>query len=290
MKSLAAILVLIFAYCLGTFPGDPGRQSDERIIASVDTALQRLVIVHQTIKEIHPFLASLHPIAIVEDSSLFIFDADTVTGKYRFQKKAPLPFPMQKGIRASFPLSSYEGKPTCVVSREIFESLDGYATLFHEFVHCTQFLTCENKLKMRLHISQTAARTKNYSWEINYAFPYDDSSFVRDYAAFLKALKNHDSDASRQCARRLKQRLSQDDYEYLVWVEWKEGMARFVENKIRVALHLRENTGGDAESFNRVTFYFGGDQLIRTLTSAKTNEAFDAERLFDRMYAFAGSE
>ena len=289
MKSLGAIIPLFIAWCFSTLPGEPGRQSDERIIASVDTALQKLVIVHQTIKEIHPFLASLHPIAVVEDSSLFIFDADSVTGTYRFQKKVPVPFPMQKGIRASFPLTSYEGRPTCVVSREIFESLDGYATLFHEFVHCAQFLTCENKLKQRLHITQTATRTKNYSWEITHAFPYDDSVFVKSYGAFLKALTSHNIEAAREGARFFKHQLSRDDYEYLVWVEWKEGMARFIENNIRTALGLKENQGGNAEPFNRVTFYFGGEQLIRTLSAGKPDQAFDAERLFVRMYTFADS-
>jgi len=183
---------------------------------------------HQEIRDIHPYLMHLHPIAVVEGDALFIFDIDSLQQEYRFQRKERIPFPMAKGIRASFPLASYGGKPTCVVSREVFDSMKGYATIFHEFIHCTQYLTCENRLKQKLQITQAADRTKNYSWEINHPFPYQDSAFVKDYSSHLQALANHDSGTVLQMRRDLKQRLPQIDYEYMVWVEWKEGFARFV--------------------------------------------------------------
>jgi hypothetical protein len=37
----------------------------------------------------------------------------------------------------------------CVVTGEVFDSLEGIVTIFHEFVHCQQFETCERELKQR---------------------------------------------------------------------------------------------------------------------------------------------
>lgn len=290
MKWILATLVWVFASVPAAIAGGALGQSDATIISSVDTSLQKLVLLHQRIRDIHPSLHSLHPIAVVEEGTLFIFDSDSATGVYRFQKKEPVPFPMEKGIRASFPLSSYDNRPTCIVSRDVFESLGGYATIFHEFIHCAQYLTCENKLKQRLHIAQTAATAKNYSWEINHPFPYGDTMFVRAYTGFLQALAAHDISFARTAMRELKRRLSQDDYEYMVWVEWKEGFARYIENKIRAAFDLKENQGGNEQPFNRVTFYYGGEALIRSLVHGNQDRPPDVERLLDQMFAFAGPE
>ncbi len=209
---------------------------DSAVIATVESSLQKLTQMHEEIRDIHSFLSRLHPIAVVEGGSLFIFDADSLGQVYKFQKKEPVPFPMDKGIRASFPLASFGGRPTCVVSREVFDSTKGYATIFHEFIHCTQYLTCENQLKQGLQITQAAASAKNYSWEINHPFPYGDAGFVREYTNQLRALAEHDSGTAVQIRRDLKRRLPQIDYEYMVWVEWKEGLARFIENNNPVTI------------------------------------------------------
>lgn len=132
-------LTLLFFYQFGYSE----QNSDQTIISEVESALGRLITMQKDIKDIHPFLNQLHPIAIVEDDYLYIFDFDHLSRKYRYQKKEPVPFPMPKGIRASFPLSSYGGKPSCVVSRDIFKSLNGYILIFHEFIHCIQANTCE---------------------------------------------------------------------------------------------------------------------------------------------------
>ena len=57
--------------------------------------------------------------------------------------------------------------------------------------------------------------------------------------------------------RRLKQRLPQIEYEYMVWVEWKEGFVRFIENEIRSRIGIDANHSGKEQPYNRVTFYFG---------------------------------
>lgn len=286
---LRATIFLILLESPGLF-GEPGKLSDSDIISKVDKALQKLTQMHQEIRDIHPSLLLLHPIAVVEADSLFIFDVDSSHQRYTFREKEPVPFPMEKGIRASFPLASYGGKPTCVVSREVFDSLKGYATIFHEFIHCTQYLTCENRLKQELQIAQEAARAKNYSWEINYSFPYQDAEFVKAYSRLLLELADHDTGTVLHMRRDLKQRLRQIDYEYMVWVEWKEGFARFIENEIRSRIGIEANRSGNEQPYNRVTFYYGGEEFIRFLMHHDREQFLDIEALFKRMVGFADTE
>jgi hypothetical protein len=262
-----------------------GTLSDERVIANVDSALGRLMQMQREIKDIHPFLARVHPVAVVEGDVLFIFDIDSTGTSYRYQRKEPIPFPMEKGIRASFPLFSYGNRPSCIVSREVFDSLKGYATIFHEFIHCTQALTCENSLKQELHVAQAAAAARDYSWEINHRFPYKDSEFVEAYSKFLRALEDRDARALLQAARDMKHRLAQDDYEYMVWVEWKEGFARYIENKIRLRYNLEPNLAGREQPFDRVTFYYGGERFMTYLAGRHRGIFPDVKELFGEMLA-----
>jgi hypothetical protein len=256
---------------------------DPAIIAGVDSALAKLVRIKEEIKDLHPYLAHLHPIAIVEGEELYIFDADSTHNTYAFRKKGPSPFPMSKGIRASFPLSTYGNAPTCVVSREVFDELKGYATVFHEFIHCTQYQTIEPRLKERLEVAQQAVRAKEYSWELNHAFPYQDSVFVLSYTSFLEALGKRDKAGVAEARRTLRQRLMKTDFEYMVWEEWKEGFARFIENKVRARLGIEGNLGGKDRPYDRVVFYYGGEKFIDLLVQNDSELSTDMEKLFARM-------
>lgn len=264
--------------------------SDRQVVAAVDSGLGRLVRMQREIKEIHPFLAGMHPVAVVEGASLFIFDIDSNGAYYRFQRKEPLPFPMERGIRASFPLSSYGNRPTCIVSREVFDSLKGYATIFHEFMHCTQALTCENSLKQDLHIAQTAAAARDYSWEINHRFPYTDTVFIGAYSRFLRAIRDRDAQALGQSCLDLKRGLARDDYEYMVWVEWKEGFARYIENKIRLRYGLEPNSGGREQPYGRVTFYYGGERFMTYLSAERGGVFPDIRELFGKIFTLPEGE
>lgn len=279
-------IVLVMLLLVVDPPGVSGQGamlSDPEIIARIDTALRQLTQIQNEVREIHPYLQEAHPIAIVEGDSLFIFDADPVYHEYTFRRRVPVPFPMVKGIRASFPLASYGGKPTCVVSREVFDSMKGYATILHEFVHCSQYMTCENRLKQALEITRASALSHNYSWEINHPFPYQDPEFVSGYAAYLGALATHDTGTVLPARRWLKQHLPLIDYEYMVWVEWKEGFARFIENEVRSHFGLEANRAGKDQPYDRVAFYFGGEEFIRFLTGTGHRAAIDVEELFRRM-------
>jgi len=277
-------------------PPDPAREAtapmkqavgaggaQDPFVAHADSALARLVQLHRAIRDIHPFLARLQPIAIVRGDTLYVFDADSSGARYVLKAKGPEPFPMPKGIRASFPLSSYGDRPSCIVSPEALDDFSGLPTIFHEFIHCAQFQTVEPRLKERLLVAREAARKNDFSWELNHPFPYQDAQFVKDYGAFLDALAQADAARISAAIDLLKKHLARTDYEYLVWQEWKEGFARYVENRIRARLGIAANVGGSAVPYDRVTFYCGGEMFIACLVRQDPSLLTDMERLFARM-------
>ncbi|MCD4774823.1 MAG: hypothetical protein K8S15_02090 [Candidatus Aegiribacteria sp.] len=114
-------------------------------------------------------------------------------------------------------------------------------------------------------------------WEINHAFPYTNPDYIKliqnisklDYHEILKALSN------------LKSTLEVIHYEYMIWQIWKEGFARFIENKILRMNSITENDGGnDFESPNRTSLYFIGDRIWRQLELQDTNLIEDIEKAF----------
>lgn len=282
IQSLSILAMLSLALLLQV-PTANAQNTDSTIVARIDSSLVRLALIHERIKDIHPFENVLRPIAVVEDSELYIFDADSTGMHYRFISKQPEPFPMMPGIRASFPLSCYGDRPTCVVSEDAFQTINGYMEILHEFVHCSQYLTCEQKLKDQLEVAKVAAEKKDFMWELNHPFPYTDSSFVATYTAFLTALGDNDQVAVEKYKSALKSMLSQQDYEYMVWQEWKEGFARMIENKIRTSLGMGPNNFGSEQPYTRITFYYGGEKYIDFLVAQQPELYENVEGLFGKM-------
>jgi hypothetical protein len=280
-RILPAARVLPLLLFLGAAgPLRPDAPADDPIVAAVDSCLPGILEVQNRVRNIHPFLKSRPPIAVVEGGQFYVFDADSAAGTYRFVKRAPVEFQMPENVMASFPLACYGDRPSCVVTRKIFDSPSGPVTILHEFVHCGQAAGAEPRLKEGLPISIDAMRRKDYAWEITHPFPYADSAFVSVYGDLLKALSDKRFDAVRPAVRRLKGLLAPADYEYLVWIEWKEGMARLLENRMRVRLGLPVNNYGEYLPFSRVTFYCGGAGLIDWLTGQDPAAFTDGERLF----------
>ena len=255
----------------------------EEVQLKYDSDLQKIFEVQNKIKDIHPFLEKVFPIAIVENNHFFVFDVDSSGRKYIFVKKAPTPMPVPKGVRAAFPLECYENKVACVISGEIFGSLEGYVTIFHEFMHCYQWEICEPRLKQNLGVAQKAMDKKDYMWELNYPFPYNNSKFTETYSLFLKALEGNNPDEVFKYRNQLKQILSKDDFEYMVWEEWKEGFARFIENQIRRRLDIKENHYGIEKPFHRSSFYEGGSRYIEFLSKQEPKLLVEIEKLFNKM-------
>jgi creatinine amidohydrolase len=229
---------------------------------------------------LHPVLGKVHPVAIVENKTFYIFEPDPAAKTYRLVQTAPDSFDIPTGIRAAMPLAFWENRMACVVTGEVFDQPDGYVFIFHEFVHCAQWECCEQKLKEGLGIFREAMKTKNYMWELQYAFPYANPAFVETYPALFKAWDGDDAAAAASLTATLRQALSPAEWEDFAWQMWKEGLARYLENRMREVLGLPENKGGEKPPFNRVSFYRGGDKLIRFLERRRPGTVNDLEKLY----------
>jgi hypothetical protein len=257
----------------------------DRAASAYAESLRKVFQLREKIKPIHPLLENLHPVAIAEGENLLIFKPDESRKAYAFEVRTPAPVPISKGIRAAFPLEALAGKPACVVSGEVFDSLEGYVTIFHEFVHCHQFLTCEPRLKERLTVYRRAMEKKDFRWELQHPFPYADPFVGRTYERLLQALDSGDEAAVLESRGELRRVLPEVDYEYMVWQEWKEGLARYIENRIRVLLGLAQNLGGRQGELSRIIFYVGGEGIIQFLAGRDGNIPSDIEKTFEAIYA-----
>jgi hypothetical protein len=249
-----------------------------------DHALQKVLDLQKKIQDIHPLFANTYPIAIVKGKTFLIFDVDEAGNAYRLVKQAPTPMPIPVGVRAAIYLECYENKIACVVTGEVFDRLEGYITIFHEFVHCHQAATCELQLKQSLEVARQAKAAGNAMWEIEYPFPYNNPDFIEIYSALLIAVQASNAEETLRIHHQLKKFLQPLDYEYLVWQEWKEGFARLIENRLQWQFNLLENHYGRQQPYHRITFYEGGAGLIAALSQDAPEYATDLEKLFWRMY------
>jgi hypothetical protein len=254
------------------------------IAAQYQPALARLVQLHAGLDGLHPSLARLFPVALAAEGQFFVFDLDPDGAQYRLVVQAPTPMPIPEGVRAAFPMECYGGRAACVVTGEVFDTLEGYATILHEFVHCYQWQTCEQQLKQTLGVARQAECEQNMMWELTHPFPYTSDGFRATYQSCLQALEENDAERLAAARARLRRILTAHDYEYLVWQEWKEGLARYIENLVRRRWGLAENHGGLAQPFDRVTFYAGGARWIGALLAAEPSLAGDLVGLFGRLW------
>ncbi len=281
MKFIRFTIVIIWSFCFILLVHVDS--ISQNLMEKVDSGLVKLVQLQQELKKIHPLLESLYPVAVVENDSIYIFDYDSIAADYIFIKKDHVPFPMGKGIRASFPLSVYDNIPSCVVSPEVFDSLSGYPVIFHEFIHCGLVYTSEQKLKSGLNISLEAMRNENYSWELTHPFPYDDSLVITMFGEFITSLKIREGIKVKKIRSEMRNYLNPLDFEYMVWEEWKEGFARLIENKIQAELGLGINNSVNLKSLNRVSFYFSGSEFINFLIKENESLFLNSEQLFETM-------
>lgn len=276
---------LIFA-TIGLF-GSSGSTAltvqDKPSVASVEAALDRLFALRDTISDIHPSFETLYPVAVVSEGRFHIYEPDMGRRAYRLAMEAPDKFGMPSGVRAAMPLDFWGNRMACVVTPDIFGETTGYAVIFHEFVHCYEWETCELRLKGALTVYRLSMERKDYMWELQYKFPYGDKEFTRDYAEMLSALETGDDRRVVSVREALKARLSRENWEYMTWQEWKEGTARFLENEVKVRFNILPNRGGADPPFTRVSFYVGGDLLIRMLDRSDPGLSGNIEALYHRI-------
>ncbi len=261
--------------------------SSGELISIMDSSLKVLVELQTKVKDIHPCLNEFHPVAIPYKDSLLIFDYNRAEKSYQFIKETGQPFPLPEGIQASFPLPVYDNKPTCIVNTKTFSATAGYATVMHEFIHCCQFNSVEPEIKEELEIYKSAMQNRDYSWEIVHPFPYDDSIIHQsDYDSYKEALQENNIEKAREIRNIIKGHLNKTDFEYMVWEEWKEGLARYVENKILDKLNISRNNYGKDEPYNRVSFYYSGELLISRLAEKDPQLPSEMKKLFEEMRDF----
>jgi hypothetical protein len=276
----ASLLALTFQY------NNFAQSSSLELIAKLDSSLTVLVNIQTRIQDIHPCLKDCYSVAFPYNDSLLIFDYDSTISSYKFIKETAQPFPLPEGIQASFPLSVYDNKPTCIITPKIFSTTAGYATVMHEFIHCCQYNTVEPGIKKTLEINKIAMENKDYSWEIDHPFPYNDSVFINFYDNYKQALEENDIGKAKIFRARLKEHLDKIDFEYMLWEEWKEGLARYVENKINKRLNIDPNNYGKNKPYNRVCFYYSGELLITRLTEADPELPSDMKSFFEKIRDF----
>jgi len=276
-KTLIVLSLALFVQNLGAAWGQ-GVQ--DPVAEKYSASLKKIFDLNVRFAPLHPVLAKVYPVAIVENKTFYIFDPVPAEKAYRLVLTSPDTFNMPTGIRAAMPLSFWDNRMACVVTGEVFGQPDGYVLIFHEFVHCAQWACCEQRLKEGLSIFREAMKTKNYMWELQYPFPYSSPAFTKIYPALFKAWDENDTSAAESQRAELKKALSPAEWEYLTWQEWKEGLARYLENRMREVEGLPENKGGENPPFNRVTFYRGGDKLIRFLERRQPGIVNDLEKLY----------
>lgn len=253
--------------------------------AKFSAALQAVVAFQQQIAAANiPWTDTLYPVTVGEGQSLLVHVFDADAGAYQPVFWATAPMPLPPGVMAAFPLEPLNGKMSCVVTPQIFAYDDGNIIIFHEFLHCRQFETVEPGLKASLSVAREAMQSGNYMWEVQYPFPYTDPQFVETYQGQLAAQNVEDIIPLR---RRLKETLKLQDYEYLLWQEWKEGLARYIENQMRSAAGLALNNNGSQPPFERVSFYAGGAHLIDLLAQQKPELLQDMKDIFAELQAMA---
>ncbi len=245
--------------------------------------LGQVFAVQRQIRDLHPAFQKVYPIAVVRDKRISVYVPVPEHWSYRLAASGPDTYNIPEGVRAAMPLDFWGGRIACVVTPDVFDTPAGYVTIFHEFVHCYQWETCEMRLKEKLEVFRQAQERRDFMWELQHPFPYEDPAFRSDYEAMLRSLAEGDLDHARAGRKAIRERLSREDWEYMTWQEWKEGLARYLENAANARLGLPENRGGRRLPFNRLSFYAGGEALIRALVQAKTGSVKDIEALYHRI-------
>lgn len=247
-------------------------------------ALKKVLEYQRQIKRVHPLFGNNYPIAIVEGDTFLVFDVDEAGQAYILAREAPTPMPIPAGVRAAFDLECYNNQIACVVTGDAFDTLDGYITIFHEFVHCFQARTCEVKLKQSLEVARQALAVGNFMWEIEHPFPYSDSKFSGTYHTLLQAVEGDDLGGVLRAHRQFNNFLQPVDFEYLIWQEWKEGFARLIENHLQRIFNLPENHYGRQQPYHRISLYEGGAGVISALSRDTPELVYDLEKLFWSIY------
>jgi len=158
-----------------------------------------------------------------------ILEADIYYRKQQFNKSFLATFPAVNGVN-------------CVVigtpENTNHNSTQWIITLLHEHFHQYQYNSPnyhQDALKLGLSNGDETGM-----WQINYPFPYEEADVIRAYESYTiqlrKTIENiNDKDWKRNYKKLIRKRklfkntLSENDYKYLLFQWYQEGVARFTE-------------------------------------------------------------
>ena len=270
--------------CLAILPFGPTySQHPDKISTTYQDKLLDIFGYQEALQHVHPFVQYLYPVAIVQDGYFYVFDLTDNADAYVLTAWEETGMDVPVGVRAAFTLPFYDNRCACIVTGEVFDSQAGYVTIFHEFIHCHQWHTVEPSLREGLPLAVRMTEEGNYMWEMNYPFPYDDSWFVNTYTAFIAALDSGQTDEAMQLRQSLQTTLKSEDHQYMVWQEWKEGFALYIENLLRTELGMETNNVGRQTPYGRTVFYAGGEAYIKYLINETPSLGEDIQTLFKTM-------
>jgi len=237
-------------------------------------SINQIFKTYEKINKLDKSLEQLYPIAIVEDNNFFVFDLNLSGNQYEYKMNFPAQINLPNEVLAAFPLEGYEGKMAAVITHKAFDNIESMVSIFHEFVHCFQFYNYEMNIKKTLTIAQEAEKKQDYMWELNYPFPYNNEEFIR------KTMELNNGYDIRKYHTEIKNILNEKEFEYMIWQEWKEGYARYIENMIREKTDIKRNSQILAPPFDRVCFYEIGSKYIETLINSNIELKNNLEKIF----------
>ncbi|NMO98182.1 hypothetical protein [Paenibacillus lemnae] len=239
---------------------------------------ESLLNLQNEVEEIHPLLTEHYPIAIVEDEHFYIYEYQEAG--YRLTHIEPDTMNIPIGVRAAFPLECMQYQAVVVVTGEVFDTVKELIVVFHEFVHCYQYHTCEMDLRKQIELAKRSLNSESYSWELDYPFPYTNNQYIQLTKTLLESIEKKDLKQIGAARRKLKECLTSEQVEYMVWQEWKEGFARYIENRLNAQLGINQNHWGKEEPYGRPTFYEVGSRLIDLIVKASPSSLYRIDELY----------
>lgn len=148
------------------------------------------------------------------------------------------PTQMNKGFLATFP---YEGLNTIVIGTPEntgLNSTEWIITLLHERFH--QYQYSAPKYFLDANDLNLANGDESGMWQLNYPFPYQDPLVINAYEVYTNALYHaveaigtekwvEAKDTYFDARKKFKAKLSEDDYKYISFQWYQEGIARYTE-------------------------------------------------------------
>jgi hypothetical protein len=287
MKKFFVLCIIVLSFltysCVSASENNSANKftaEDNQFIEKQIIILDEIIELHKTVKSIHPSLQQLYPVSIINNGFLFVFDVNEDGSSYEIKYKEETFLPAE-GIIAAFVVA--EDYPSAVVSQNMLEDPRNYVFIFHEFVHCFQYYNGERAIRNHLLIEKQEMAKNNYSWEIDYPFPYDDTYFIDETKSIDAYFLHDDLESMKLYHENMKNHLSQTEFEYMIWQEWKEGFARYVENLIRAELNMAPNRKTLDPPFDRTSFYEIGSRYIEMLIKRNPALRNNIEVLFQEM-------